>query len=157
MPATFKAKYAAAAAITLTLNGLANDGARQSAVVDNAVNLYLDSLVSLALRTAAGALDADPVVEIWAYAVGQGGIYTDGATGADAAFVLPANPNLRLLGVVQIHTADVLAYSAPMSVAQAFGGVLPSAWGLVVANKTGLALNAAGNAASYVGVQAQTT
>lgn len=157
MPATFKTKYAAAAAVALTLNALANDAARQSTVVDNSVNLYLDALVSLSLRTAAGALDADPVVEVWAYAVGQGGVYTDGATGVDAAFVLPTNPNLRFLGVVQIHTADTLTYSAPMSIAQAFGGVLPSAWGLIVVNRTGLALNGAGNAASYIGVQAQTT
>ena len=154
-----KPVYAAAAAITCTLTTLANAASRQSLVVDNTANLYLDALVSLTIKTAAGSLATTPYVDVFAYALadaaGAGPNYTDAATGTDAAFTLATNYNLKQIGRVNVNAAATNTYSPPFSVAQAFGGNLPSKWGIVVNNQTGLALDASIHSASYIGVQLQ--
>ena len=156
---TIRPTYAAAAVIACTLTGLANGASRQSAMQDNSVNLFLDALVSLTLKTAAGTLSTTPYVDVFAYALGDaagaGPNYTDGATGADAGFTMPANTNLKQIGRVNVNSAASNTYSPPMSVAQAFGGNLPLRWGLVVTNSSGLALDAAVSGASFIGVQMQ--
>lgn len=156
MTTTFKPVYAASAGITCTLNSLASAAARQSSVVDNTTNLYLDALVGGFFKTASGTLGTSPVVSIYVYAITDGTNYTDGATGSDAAYTMLTTPNLILAKQVAINTAAVVAYFSPFSVALLFGGTMPSKYGLIVSNGTGLALDsAAGGALAYQGVQAQ--
>ena len=152
---TFKQLYATWATITITANSLANAAARQGTAVDNTTNLYLDALVGVTLSTASGTLGANPVVEVWAYAsTDSTPHYTDGATGSDAAFTMPSVPNMVLLGVVNIAASATATYSRPFSIASAFGS-MPDHWGVVLNNKTGLALGASGNSAQYAGIQTQ--
>ena len=149
MATIFKPVYASAANITCTLNSLASAGARQSAVVDNTTNLYLDALV-------AGTLGVSAVVSLYVYALSDGAAYTDGATGSDAPFTLPTTPNLILLRQISVNTAAVAVACSPASIALAFGGTLPPKWGIVVVNNTGLALDvSAGGTLSFIGINAQ--
>jgi len=156
MATVFKPVYASVATLTCTLNSLASAGARQSTVVDNTTNLYLDALVAGTFKTAAGTLGVSAVVSLYVYALSDGAAYTDGATGSDAAFTLPTTPNLILLRQVSVNTAAVAVACSPASIALAFGGTLPLKWGIVVVNSTGLALDvSAGGTLSFIGINAQ--
>lgn len=150
-----KLSYAAFAAITCTLTSLASGASRSSTVVDNTTNEYLDALVGLTVKTAAGTLVANAAVNVYVYAITDGSAYTDGVTGVDAAFTLPTVPNLKLAQVVVVNAAAASASSSPFSAALAFGGTLPQKWGIVVSNQTGLALDTVVGSASYMGVSTQ--
>lgn len=145
--------------ITLTIASLANNGQRESSVIDNTSNLFLDALVQLKIKSAAASTSSTGVVNVYAYGTVDGGTtYSDSATGSDAGITLTSPPNMRLIGVVNVVANSTTYKSHPMSVAAAFGGVLPDKWGIVIENKTGATLDAtAGNhAAIYQGIYAQT-
>jgi hypothetical protein len=155
--ASIKAEYAASAAISITLNSLANSATagRESAAVDNSSNKYLDALVRVEVTLAAGSPANDKTVYVYAYGSEDGTNYTDNATGSDAALTQRVPSNLRLIGAIATPDSGGLLYkSNPMSVAAAFGGILPRKWGIVVRNYSGLALHTSGHAASYTGVYA---
>ena len=150
-------KYAAAATLTITLASLASGAYRQSAVVDNESNLYVDGLLGGKIR-----LGTSPTVgniKIWLYGSWDGSTYTAGCTGADAAFI-PAGEDAQLLLVSTIVTNTTTGHDyefGPIDVAQAFGFIMPRKWGLVVQNNTGVALDAtAGNhVIKFTGVNQQ--
>ena len=146
--------YAAAAAITITLVNLANSttAAQASTVVDNSTNLYEDALVSLTVKPLTGTPAVGAAVYVYLYAVSDGGNYTDGATGTNAAFTLPSMPNMTLAKVIPITVSAATVYSQPFSVALCFGGTMPQKWGICVLNSSGFALDAAIGSASYIGV-----
>lgn len=155
--ATSNLAYAASSGITITLNSLANNSARQSAVVDNSTNKYLDALVGGTFKTATGTLASPGYINVYAYALTDGTNYSGGASGSDAAYTLPTYKQLVLLGTVYINTANVVENMSPKSVAAAFGGTLPQKWGIVVENQSGLTLDAsAGGALSYTGITVTT-
>jgi len=130
-------------AVTLTLAGLANSGARSSTYRDNASDLFIDALVSLQVKTGWTGVAATGYLNVYAYATTDGGTtYTDGATGSDAGITLPSMPNARLVGIITAGANNTTYKSGPFSVAAAFGGVLPERWGIIVENKTGAALSA---------------
>jgi hypothetical protein len=139
--------------------GLANNGARQSAAIDNRTNLFLDALVTVKVKSNAAGTSATGYVNVYAYGTTDDGTtYTDGASGSDATFTPTAPPNMRLIGVINV-VANATSYTGgPFSVAAAFGGNLPAFWGIVIENKTGAALDATeGNhLKTYQGVQGQT-
>jgi hypothetical protein len=149
-------------AITITLNSLTNGsgsyGAGQSsAYVDNSVNLYLDALVQVQIKTSASALANDQAVYVYAYGSSFGttsGDFTDGITGSDGAFTGTNPPNARLLGVINAVATSTTYTGGPWAASLAFGGTLPEYWGIYVVNYTGQALNSSGNSAWYQGVQA---
>jgi hypothetical protein len=147
-------------AIACTLTSLANAGGangagRSSVAIDNTVNLFLDALVQVKIKTSASALANDKAVYVYAYGTSDGGTdYTDGITSADAAFTATNPPNLRLIGVINAVAVSTPYVGGPWSVAAAFGGVLPDHWGIFVVNFTGQALDAAVGSAWYQGVQA---
>lgn len=158
--ATNKLLYTGPTTITCGLDGLGSGSARASTVIDNSTNLYLDVLLQLQIQTALGSLGSNPVIYVYAYGISQGGNYTDGVTGTDANFTLPTTPNLKLVQIFNINTANTVQYSSPFSIAAAFGGILPKKFGIVVSNQSGLALNGTAgqqvdNIASYFGVQVQ--
>ena len=103
----------------------------------------LDALVQLNLKLLTGTPASDKAIYIYAYGSEDGTDYTDNATGTDAAITLRSPTNLRLIGVINTPDVGGLTYkSHPMSVAAAFGGVMPRKWGIVIENKTGLAFSA---------------
>jgi hypothetical protein len=161
--ATTKIAYAAAAQLTITLNSLANNSARQSAVLDNTSNLYTDILIGGGFKTASGSLGTGPVLNIWAAALTDGTNYggSNGSNtlgGGDASFTMPSNTgNLVLLGSVPINAAAATEYMEPRSLAAAFGGTVPSKVVIVVQNSTGLALDSsAGGTIYYTGINTTT-
>lgn len=157
--ADIKLKYGTAGqTITLTLASLANNAARASTYVDNATTLYQDALVQLKVKTGASGVATTGSVAVYAYGSVDGGTtYSEGATGSDAALTLVSPTNLRLIGLFSAVANATTYISSPMSVAQAFGGILPQRWGIVVLNSTGAAFDATegSHAKLYQGVLSQ--
>lgn len=164
MATTASPKYAAAAAITVTLASLADGGYRESAGINNTVNKYMDALVGGSIQVA--TVVADGTISIFAYgSMDAGGIYSGGLVGTDEAITWGTTPasssvegynQLKLLGVISVDTTDDdndIEF-AGFSVAAAFGGVMPEKWGIVVLNESGVALHVTGtnNEIHYQGI-----
>jgi hypothetical protein len=158
--ADLKQAFGSSTAITATLASITGAGAaRESTVVDNGTNLFLDVMVYVAVKLQAGSPSGDRAIFIWAYASEDGTNYTDNATGSDAAITLRVPTNLRPLGTINTPDSGGLTYkSGPMSLAAAFGGVIPRKWGIVVQNLTGVTFSATegDHAKSYTGIYYQT-
>lgn len=161
MSVTIKPLYAAAVAFTITLASLADAACRECTAIINTSNLYLDAMLSLAFKLQAGTPAASdggqPRIEIYAYQLAEGTIYTDNATGTDAALTMRVPTNLMLIGIIYTPDAGALTYKGVLaSIAAGFGGVMPAKWGIVVRNMTGCAFSATAgdHTAKYVGVQA---
>jgi hypothetical protein len=85
----------------------------------------------------------------------DGSNFDDPATGSDGAITLGAIPNMVLLASINV-LAGGKTYSRQIpSIATKLGGVLPLKWGLVIENKSGLALGA--STLQYRGMYAQTS
>lgn len=152
--ATSKPLFAAPAAITCTINGLANAAAQQSAVVDMSSDPGWEDYISGTLITASGSLGSNPTVAIYAYApVGDGTSYTGGASGSDAAFTIPTYWQPVKVAVVSINASNAAEKFGPIGLAQFFGGTMPKKFGLIFENRTGLAMNAAGNSVYHEKIQ----
>lgn len=138
--------------VTITLASLANGSARQSTVLDNTSNLYLDALVTVKIKTGASGNTAAGTVEVYAIATTDGGTtYTDGGGATDAAIT----PNAAAFLGSFPATANATTYiGGPMSVAAGFGGVLPNKWAIVVKNNTPSTFDTTGGnfAVQYQGV-----
>ncbi len=142
---------AASSAFTITATTLATGAARESNAIDNSTNQYLDALVFVQATLATGTPATGAQVNVYAYGSEDGTNYGDNVTGSDAAVTLRSPTNLRLIGVTSTPTAGALNYKGhPMSVAQAFGGVLPRKWGIVIENQSGFAFTAC--SASWTGI-----
>ncbi len=160
--ADIKAKYGNSnQAITVTINGLVNDGKRESAAVDNSTSCFLDALVQVKIATNTAAdSTGDKSVYVYAYGTTDGGTSCSGnASGSDAAFGTDPQQlgNCRLIGVVYAPTQNRIYESDLMSVASAFGGVLPQHWGIIVHNKTGQTLKSGDCSAIFQGLYAQSS
>lgn len=154
--ASLKTTYGTNTALTITLGSLANSSCRQSAVVDNSSNLFLDALVSGKIKTGTSPT-ANNQIPVYAYATtDDSSAYTGAASGSDAAYSpSPAQlkSNLILVGVITIgSTSDITYDFGPWSLAAAFGGTLPKKWGIVIDNLSGATLNSTGHAVAYQGV-----
>ncbi len=160
--ADIKAKYGSAnQPITITLNSLANDAKRESAAVDNAVNCFADALVQVQIATNTGAdSTGDKSVYIYAYGTSDGGTtYSGNASGADAAFGTDPQQlnNCRLIGTLYAPTQNKIYKSDPMSIATAFGGLLPQRWGIIMHNRTGQTFKSSDCSALYQGLCMQSS
>lgn len=159
MATTFKALYGSSGqAITITLASLAASATvgRESTVVDNSSNLFLDVLVVVWFET--GTVVGNKQILLFLYGTADGGTsYTEQATGSDAGFTRKDPTTLIPLAVVPAVTNAFVHKCGPFSVARAFGGVLPDHWGLVFNNDSGATLSATAgnNKAYYQGVQVQ--
>lgn len=164
--ATINLSYASSTAITITLTSLGDGGYRESTAVDNTTNLYMDALVGGSIAMNA-TISADGSFTVYAYGSWDGGTnYTGGLAGTDETITWGTTPstssvegykNLMVLGVVNVDTTDDgndIEFG-PFGVAQAFGGVLPPKWGIVILNNTGAAFDATGtnNAVKYSGIE----
>lgn len=146
--------------MTITLTSLGSGAYRESTAVDNTSNLYIDAIVGGI--TQIGAVSTNATIEIYAYGSWDGTNYTAGLTGSDAGVTwgttggVNSFRDLPLLGVVQTEGTDDNDDRkwGPFSVAQAFGGILPPKWGIVVRNNTGTTFHATGtnNAVKYTGI-----
>lgn len=151
-----------AQAITVTLASLASGSSRESALIDNVTNLFLDALVQAKVKTNASAPTGDKAVHVYCW----GGVdytatatYPDTVTGADAAITPNSPTQLKYLGSIWTPAASTTYIGGPFSIAERFGGTLPAKWGLVFTNATGNALDATGGSfeVQYQGVYATVT
>ena len=162
--ATVTSNYAASAAITITLALLASSTAktvgRESTAVSNATNKYVDALVGGKITTGTSPT-AGKTIEVWVYgAVNDTPTYPDVLDGTDSDETFTDDGSkfsaMKLAKVINTdNTSDQTYWVAPFSVAQLFGGIMPTHWGVFVAHDTGVALNAtAGNHEfKYTGVK----
>lgn len=129
----------------------------QSAVVDNTTDKYLDALVQVVVDFANTAPSNELKVYVFAYGGIESGVYTNPASGSEGAITVvdfSANESaFKLIGSIPYTTQNEVAESQPMTVAQAFGGVLPPYWGLIVMNYAGAALAASGNTVKWRGAK----
>lgn len=136
-------------ALTITLTSLADSSTagRESTVVDNGSNLWLDVLISAKIKTAnSGSIAAPSSVFLYAYASTDNGTsYPDAATGTDAAITLNNPTQLKLLGVIYAAAINTQYKGGPWSLAALYGGKMPQKWGVVVVNDSGTALSATGS------------
>lgn len=150
-----------AQAVTITLSSLATSSARQSVPVDNTSNVFLDALVMAKIVSSTAGTAATGYVNVYAFGTVNSTtpLYTDGATTSDAAITMTSPPNMRLIGVLNVVATASTYIGGPWSVAPAFGGVLPSHWGVVVENKSGgnLDSTATAHGVYYQGISAQTS
>lgn len=146
-------------AITLTAASLATSATlvagRESTVVSNTSNLYLDYIVSGQITT--GTSPTGGEIRIYAYAplkvASSAFTYpvatTTALTGSDAAATFEAAQvvALRLASAIAVNTTSDRAYAfLPFSIAALFGGQVPLKWGLFLTHNTGVNLNStAGN------------
>lgn len=157
-----KAKYGSSnQTIAVTIDGLANDAKRESAIVDNSAHCFLDALVQVKIATNIAAdSTGDKSIYIYAYGTVDSGTGCSGnASGNDAAFGTDPQQltNCRLIGVVYAPTQNRIYESDLMSVASAFGGLLPQFWGIIVHNRTGQTLKTGDCSAVYQGLYAQSS
>ena len=159
MSSTIKPLYGSSnQSITCTITSLANNGQRSSAAVDNTSNLFLDVLVSVTVKTAGSSTSATGYVNVYAYGTTDGGTTYGGgeaSMGTNAGVTLSSPPQIALIGTITANANSTTYSRTAMSVAAAFGGVLPDHWGIVVENKTGAALDASTGSSNYQGVQSQ--
>ena len=151
--------YSAVQTMTVTnLHSLANSATAgwQSAVVDNSTDVYEDAHVQVILDFANTAAANDKCVYVLAYA-GLETTYSNPASGSEGTITLTnitnTGQNLRQIGIIPYTTQDEVAESGVMSVAAAFGGILPIKWGIVLINYSGAALAASGNSVKWRGLK----
>ncbi len=145
-------------ALTITLASLATSATlivgRQSTVVDNSSNKFLDFYVSGQV-TVGTTPTVDKQIAIYVFApikiassTASFPIATTtqlGTSDAAATFEAYQRDQLKLAAVANVIATSDRAYSfAPFSVAQLFGGVCPIQWGLFVSHNTAVNLNATG-------------
>ena len=160
---TLTINYAAAATVTITPASLADGGYRESTAVDNQTNKYVDALVGGKVQI--GAVAADGTISFYAYGSYDGTEYTAGVSGSDGTITwgttgstgVDGHNNLPLLGTVYVDTTDDNddVRWGPFSIAQAFGGIMPPKWGVVIRNVTGTGFHATGtnNECQFTGIK----
>lgn len=144
-------------AITCTLTSLASAAYRGSAGIDNTTNLYSGGKFQFKMKTGA-TVAGTPTMSVWLAESADGGTtYSDGLAAGDAVVTPTANPNLKLLYVLNCPTAAT-AYKSDAFYLDASGlWLMPDKFMLVFQNSTGGALDAtAGNfAVWYAGYNTQ--
>lgn len=163
--ADFKIKYATSATIACGVASLATSSSRtagrESDIVDNTTNLYVDALLSGQITTGTSPT-ASKQIDIWVYAEDGNDIEGDVLDGTDSAETITSE-NVRnalfkhATSILVDSTSDRTYYFRGISVASLFGGIMPRKWGVFVAHDTAVNLNAtAGNHEfRYVGVHYQ--
>jgi hypothetical protein len=160
--ADVKSAYGSSATITCTLTGLASDTnlltGRESAAVSNSSN-YLEVLFAAKVTTGTSPTAAKQI-EVWAYgSVDDTPTYPDVFDGTESAETVTSSDikpvALKLLAVMPTsNTSDRSYWFGPVSLAAAFGGVVPKNFGVFVTHNTGVNLNATASnqAISYTGI-----
>lgn len=148
-----------AVSIIITLDKLADDAVRESDAIDNGALGLIDALVQVQAIVTAGAPAGDANCLVFAYGSAQGGAkFSGGARGQDGLF--GTNPgqlvlNCPPIGILTFDAANEVFTSDCMSIAAAFGGIMPEDWGIIVLNQSGQALGDTKNRAWYQGITAE--
>jgi hypothetical protein len=152
--ADLKLAYGTASDLTITLASLATDAnlltGRESATIDNTTALVLDYLVSGKI-TAGTSPTAARSIEVWAVGSWDGTNWPDVMDGSESSETITsadikASICRFVAAMATANTSDRVYHFGPVSLAAAFGGVLPPKVVLFITHSTGVALNStAGN------------
>lgn len=152
--ADIKIYYGTASDLTITLASLASDtnllAGRESATLDNTTTLALDYLISGKI-TAGTSPTAARSIEVWAVGSWDGTTWPDVFDGTDSAETITsadikASICRLLAAMATANTSDRTYHFGPVSLAAAFGGVVPPKVVVFVTHSTGVNLNStAGN------------
>jgi hypothetical protein len=152
--ADLKLSYPAASDLTVTLASLASDTnlltGRESAVIDNTANLYLDILISGKI-TAGTSPTASRSIEVWAIGSWDGTNWPDVFDGTESTETITsadikASVCRFVAAMATANTSDRTYHFGPVSLASAFGGTLPPKVVVFITHSTGVNLNStAGN------------
>lgn len=141
--------YGATVVATCTLTTLANGSGRECTAISNTGTKALDYACMITLKTTTGTHGSDLACYAHFYGSPDGTNFDFPVTGTDAAVTI--NTGMNLKGPVPIifgtSTTGLLSQKRYIgSVAAIFGGNVPPAFGVVIENKTNLALtNTAGD------------
>jgi len=147
--ADIKNAYGTASDATITLASLVSDtnllAGRESSEVNNTDALNLDYLVSGKV-TAGTSPTAARSIEVWAVGSWDGTTWPDVFDGTDSnetitSADIKASVCRLLASMATANTSDRTYHFGPVSVAAAFGGVVPPKFVLFVVHNTGVALN----------------
>ena len=136
-----KIEYGTDTAATITLASLANGAARQSTVIDNSTNEFVDYLITVRVKSGGSTPSSDRAAYVYV-AAGNGNIRAENAGASDAAITLSSPPNATRIGYISMPAANTSYYSGPFSVAAAFGGTVPKDFAIIVENRHGQAFTA---------------
>lgn len=163
--ATVTMNYAADAQLTITLAGLASSSTfvagRESTVVDNTTNEYVDALLSGKI-TVGTTPTANTQIRVYVFSpINDTPTYPDVMDGTDSDETVTSvgvgQGYLKLLAVLNVDSATSNRPYAfgQVSVAGAFGGVLPARWSVFVTHNTAVNLNNTGgnHEISYQGIK----
>ena len=148
--ASVKLEYAASSAVTITLAALASDAnllaGRESTLIDNSVNKYLDYLLAGKIMTGTSPTTAKQI-SVYVAGLMDDTTWPDVLDGTDSAETISSAGNrdscLKLAAVIPtIATSDFAYYFGPISVAALFGGTLPKKFVVFVVHNTAVNLNA---------------
>lgn len=152
--------YASSASATLTLAALDSDDSlldgRQSTVIANDSDLYLDYLVTGVITTASSGLSDNKNILIYLFAQTTDAPTYPAGLGATDADITLGSTELRDAGLVLAaaiptnDTASVAYGMSAVSVASCFGGVAPQRWGIFVVHDTQAAI--ASGTVTYQGI-----
>lgn len=157
--ATMTLNYGTPAAFTLDLTSLGSSAdftaGRESDVIDNSTNKYVDALVSGSVVV--GTTPAiNTTIAVFVYAQhNDTPAYQDVFDGTGSAETVTSAGVLagvvRLLGSMKVDstTTDREYWLAPTAVAPLFGGILPKRWGLFISHNTGVALKSTLNTGNF--------
>ncbi len=151
--ATIKPVAAASTTITITLASIATSATfvagAESAVVDNITTPYCDAIVSGKI-TVGTTPTINTQIQISVFTtLDSTPTYPDVMDGTDSVETLTSvgvgQGFLKLAAVLNCDsTTSDRAYPFSFTVAQLFGGTMPTRWSLYVAHNTGVNLNATG-------------
>jgi hypothetical protein len=152
MSSTNKASFGAVTDATITLNGLANNAAREALKIDNSVAAFLDLMLELKVTLAVAAPGGQ--VNVYIARSLDGVKWPDVVTGADAAIAIASVQNLQHLGYI-VCGAGVGPFYGIFDTAAGPNAALtlPPFFTVIIENKTGQAFAGAGNSLRYLGTQ----
>ena len=153
--ADIKIYYGTASDLTITLASLASDAnllaGRESAALDNTTTLALDYLISGKITTGTSPTAARSI-EVWAVGSWDGTTWPDVFDGSGDSAETITSSDIKasicrlLAAMATANTSDRTYHFGPVSLAAAFGGVVPPKVVLFVTHATGVNLNStAGN------------
>lgn len=153
--ATTNISYTAASTTSITLANLSNAAARTSLAIDNTTTKYID--VTMQVKVTNGTTTGtDNAVYIYGYGSVDGTTFATPSSGTDASIVTTPT-NLPLLSIISYSNppySDTPLTVHIGSVANAFGGIMPPYWGIVIDNRTGASLvnTAANHSVTFRGI-----
>lgn len=145
-----KIAYGSSSNLTITLQNLATDASlltgRESSLVDNTSNLYIDYLLS-GFISVGTTPTASTYIEVWVHGtLDDSYTLVDGLAGSDGAKtltnIMTKVGGLKLAAVLTVPatTSNVKYPIAPVSVAALFGGKVPKKFGVFVTHSTAVNL-----------------